>query len=541
LSEGPAHARSARHAILAAAPPDAAVSETTAPARTGAGRRAAPAWRPGPAAALLALILAVQAGLSLRLVWTNTAFQDEALYLWAGRLEIAHWLHGAPIPAFPTYFSGAPVLYPPLGALANSLDGLAGARILSLVMMLGATVLLWRTAGLLISRRAALFAAALWAVLGPTLHLGAFATFDPMSVCLMAAAAACAVRAGRTRDATGWTIATAAAMVLSDITTYSSIIFDPVILALAALTALDRHGRLIARSRVTSLLAYAVTALAVLAKLGGAWYVQGLVHTVLDRASSTTAASAVLGQSWAWTGAIVVLAGAGLAVGLAVERTGPRRLVLLVLLAAALLVPAEQARIHTMTSLDKHADVGAWFAAIAAGYAVDRLIALWRPAQLRAALAAACAAALYFPVTAGIAQSSALDDWPNAAAFVTWLRPLADGTRGRMLVETPSVAEYYLPAGTQWQRWSSTFNVTLPSGHDVEHSGRIGYPANAVTYRRFIATGYFSVIALNHGMASALDRALARYIAQNRDYSPVAVVPYGRAGYTIWVLRKGRK
>ena len=66
-------------------------------------------------------------------------------YLWAGHLEWAHWLHGTPLPPFPAYFSGAPVIYPPLGALADSVGGLAGARILSLVFMLGATALLWAT------------------------------------------------------------------------------------------------------------------------------------------------------------------------------------------------------------------------------------------------------------------------------------------------------------------------------------------------------------------------------------------------------------
>ena len=94
----------------------------------------------------LLAVLAVQAALSLRLVWSNTAFQDEGLYLRAGHLEWARWLHGTPIPDFPSYFSGAPVIYPPLGALADSVGGLAAARILSLCFMLGVTSLLWATA-----------------------------------------------------------------------------------------------------------------------------------------------------------------------------------------------------------------------------------------------------------------------------------------------------------------------------------------------------------------------------------------------------------
>src|SRR5580658_244619 len=125
----------------------------------------------------LLAVLAVQTALSLRLVRADTAFEDEATYLWAGHLEWAHLLHGTPLPPFPSYFSGSPVIYPPLGALADSLGGLTAARILSLVFMLGATVTLWSITDRLHGQRAAFFATALFAVLGPTLHLGAFATY----------------------------------------------------------------------------------------------------------------------------------------------------------------------------------------------------------------------------------------------------------------------------------------------------------------------------------------------------------------------------
>ena len=60
---------------------------------------------------VLLVILAVQAVLTLRM--NNTAFEDEALYLYSGHLEIAHWLHGTPLQGnYASYFSGAPVLYP---------------------------------------------------------------------------------------------------------------------------------------------------------------------------------------------------------------------------------------------------------------------------------------------------------------------------------------------------------------------------------------------------------------------------------------------
>ena len=113
-------------------------------------------------------ILAIQAGLSLRLVWSNTAYQDEALYLWAGHLEWAHWLHGGAVPDFASYFSGAPVIYPPLGAVASSIGGLATARILSLGCMLAATVLLYAVTGHLFGRRAAIASSVAFAAIGPT-------------------------------------------------------------------------------------------------------------------------------------------------------------------------------------------------------------------------------------------------------------------------------------------------------------------------------------------------------------------------------------
>jgi hypothetical protein len=121
----------------------------------------------------LALLIAVQAALTLRLIWTNTAFSDEALYLWAGRLELAHFLHGAPLPAFSTYFSCSPLIYPPLAAVAAAASGLAGARVLSMAMMLAATVMLHGITRRPFDRRSAFFAAGLFAGLAGAQFLGA--------------------------------------------------------------------------------------------------------------------------------------------------------------------------------------------------------------------------------------------------------------------------------------------------------------------------------------------------------------------------------
>src|ERR1039457_3993156 len=229
-------------------------------------------WQPPSAWPLLA-VLVVQAVLSLRLVRADTAFQDEALYLWAGHREIAHLLHGVPIPPFPAYFSGSPVIYPPLGALSDSVGGLAGARILSLVFMLGATVVLWAVTERLHGRRAAFFAAALFAIMGPTLHLGSFATYDAMSLFLVALAAWLVVRAGDRQDATVWMVAAGVTLVVANATSYASALFDPVVILLALVIALPKPGGKLAAARALTLLAITVL-LATLGLLtGGSRYI----------------------------------------------------------------------------------------------------------------------------------------------------------------------------------------------------------------------------------------------------------------------------
>ena len=82
------------------------------------------------------------------------------------------------------------MLYPPIGALAASIGGgaaggLIAARVVSLIFMLGATVLLYLTASRLIRPTAAAFAAALWVLTEPVLRL-AFATAEPLAVFFLA-------------------------------------------------------------------------------------------------------------------------------------------------------------------------------------------------------------------------------------------------------------------------------------------------------------------------------------------------------------------
>ena len=426
----------------------------------------------------LLAVLAVQAALSASMVRARTAFGDEALYLSAGHLEWSHWLHGTQIPAYQTWFSGAPVIYPPIGAIADSLGGLAAARLLSLVFMLGVTSFVWGTATrLLADKRAAFFAAALFAVLAPTLHLGSFATYDALALLLLAAATWCAAGVRSSQNAMRRMIAAGILLALANATKYATALYDPTVVCVAILSSWPDAGWKAALRRAAFLAGIAAAVLAVLLALGGPGYLTGISLTTTGRVHGTDAASLVFADAWSWT-AVVVVPAVAAAVVCAVRRRWPQALLLAVLALSALLAPADQARIQTTTSLDKHVDFGAWFAAIAAGYLLSRL------SRRRVVLAASLAALI--PVTSmGVAQAQAMIDWPDVTGLVKVVRPMtAHG--GHFLVETTDVLQYYLP-NTTWRQWSSTQND------------------NPQYYQQAIARHYFSVVVLSFGATLATD------------------------------------
>jgi hypothetical protein len=452
-------------------------------------------------------VLAVQAALSASMVRVRTAFGDEALYLSAGHLEWSHWLHGTQIPAYPTWFSGAPVIYPPVGAIADSLGGLAAARSLSLLFMLGVTCFVWGTAlRLLADERAAFFAAALFAVLAPTLHLGAYATYDAPALLLLAAATWCAAGASGGQPATGRVIAAGVLLALANATKYATTLYDPTVLAVTVLSSWPEAGRRVALLRAAFLAGTAAAVLGGLLALGGPGYLTGISQTTTARDHGTDTAALVLTDAWSWT-AVVLVPALVAAAWCAARRRWPQALLLAVLAASALLAPADQARLQTATSLNKHVDFGAWFAAIAAGYLLSAL------SRRRLLLAAALAALV--PVTVlGTVQARAMVNWPDVTGLVKVVRPLtAHG--GHFLVETTDVLQYYLP-NTTWQQWSSTAT------------------ADPQYYQQAIARHYFSVVILGFNQTPAADYAIAFDLSQASGYALTARVRSGTTVFYVW-------
>jgi 4-amino-4-deoxy-L-arabinose transferase-like glycosyltransferase len=469
--------------------------------------------RVGPIWPLLA-ILVLQAALSLRLIWTNSAFQDEALYLWSGHLEWLHWLNGTSIPNFSTYFSGAPVLYPPLGALADGMGGLAAARLLSLAFMLTATLLLWSTTGRLFGRRAALGAAATFSVLGVTQFLGAFATYDAMALCLLALAAWLTVRAR------GWgsellIISAALAISAANATKYATALWDPIIIAMAILSA-HNLSWMRAILRGARLIIYTAIAIGIALHFAGHDYVRGIFFTTINRqvAEATVSASTVLHDSFDWVGIIFILALLGL---IASWRASVReRTLVAVLILAVLLAPMEQARIHTTISLHKHVAFGAWFAAIAVGYGLARASEVHRWKGWRISFAVTILAAVI-----GINQADSMYDqgWPNTKQTAAQLAMAMPKMGCPCMLADYTVAEYYL--NVQNPAWQITGPYAFDYYSNTQHHEYQGLSA----YNYAIKEHYFTIVQLDPEASPSLYSTLSATLAHTPGYRKLASLP----------------
>jgi 4-amino-4-deoxy-L-arabinose transferase-like glycosyltransferase len=473
-------------------------------------------------------ILLVQALLCLRLVWSTTAFQDEGLYLWAGRLEWAHWLHGGSVPDFPAYFSGAPVFYPPLAALAGHAGGLAAARLLSLCCMLAATALLYAVAKRLLGRGPAIAGAATFATLGSVQFLGALATFDALTISLLALASWLALRAGSGgRRGELWLVACAVVMVLADAAKYAGLLWNPVVIALAVFATRGPWRQALRRG--IRLAAYVAALIAGLLALAGHSYLTGVLSTTLSRPASTVPALRVLGIGAEWIGAVVLLAIIG---AVAVTRLRDWRLTVLawVLVAAALLAPAEQARIHTSFSLFKHVGFGAWFACIMAGYGLAAMARYFASARETNSNSLSVLLVVLLAMFGVGLSGAAFGAWPNSSRMISDLAPVIQRTGCPCLVAESDVVHYYLERQTLHDDLTTVFVLSYRDG------GRelSGIPA----YRAAIRDHYFRLVEIDPSELPSVYLPVVQALSAAR-YRLVDSTPSNVPGepIEIWVRR----
>jgi hypothetical protein len=304
----------------------------------------------------------------------------------------------------------------------------------------------------------------------------------------------------------------------ADATKYATALFTPVVLVAVALAAWRRQrGGAWLTSLLTLLSSWLLAVSTAVAAAGGTYW-PGITTSTLTRAPADSPVTAVLHDAYVWTSLIVVLAALG--AWLSIRRKERGRFLPAVLAAAALLAPAEQARLHTTISLQKHVVFGAWFAAIAAGYAMARLSRVDPGHGWAVVMALPIAASTLF---SSMGQASFLHtDWPDATALVNVLRTASHSHPGNYLAEDDDVEAYYLRAEVPWQHWSGTYYFRYP-----------GALPGAPSYREAIGQHYFSLVILDSGDTPATDAQIITDMYQTGGY--YILTHAGR--FTIWAVR----
>lgn len=474
----------------------------------------------------LPLALMLQAVLSLSL--RNTAFQDEALYLYVGR-RIFDQLLGAPAPSGGqgVYFSGSPYIYPPLAGALDACCGLEAARLLSLFWILCATGAVYELAKGLYGRDSGLLAAALFAVQGSVLFTGHLATYDAMSVAWLALAAVLAQRAGR--RATPWmSLGAGIALTLAVLTKYAAVIFAPTVLCLLAWEAMRTHGWQRALPRVT-LAGGILLGGVVLAVALSPGVMIGFTYNTLARGIAIEMSRLLLFQhAAALSGGLLVLGTVGLLL------SGRARLPLsLVMLGSGLLAPTVHIYRMEYVSLHKHIAFGLVFVAPLAGFAVTKLGSFRDDVTGRRKLAV-LAIALVLALAPGILQAQQLyHDWPDSTAMVEALRKQVR-PGDRILAEEMDVPRYYLRDEAPGVQWSDLYKF--------EYADRAGNQLNGVrAFKSAITDGHFDLVVLRYGPNVDTARAIDDGLRSGGRYDLVAKVPnetrFGPGYYWVWRKR----
>lgn len=493
----------------------------------------------------LAVTVAAQAVLTARLIPTAIASHDEAGYIYAGHQLIHELWHGGGSPYYETYFSGAPVLYPVLAALIDHVGGLTAVRLASTLFMGAATVLAFVTTKRLFGYFAAIVSATLFAGLGLTQDLGAYATYDSLAIMLVAVAAYCAVRSA---DSSFWLIMLPVSLVAANAVKYATLLFDPIVIALAATQAGNWKE---AARRIAAVGVTAAPLLGVFAVLAGGAYIKGILFSTLSRkaggqtliGASSQPATVIMALTGRWIGAVLALGVVALIIATCAQRDRKRAAVVTVLVIAGMLVTFEALRLHSDESMRKHDDYGAWFTCITAGYAVDWVVWQARHKYLRLA---ASILALAGVIAIGAHYSAlALDtyeagrnsevSWPPSKLlpFFAVMKPYLTHSGGRYLVG--GVVEdqllYTDHITVPWYNYVNDVYIKYPvPGRGGDASGQVHgractvlapgcmYLEGAAGFQAAIRAHWFALVSMvgNHGVRQ--DREIAAAVAHTPGY-----------------------
>jgi 4-amino-4-deoxy-L-arabinose transferase-like glycosyltransferase len=473
---------------------------------------------------LLVAVLIIQAGLSLRL--SNTACNDEATYLNVGHAEIAHLLHSAVIPNFDASLSGAPFIYPVLAAAVDSVGGLELVRGLSLGFMLLTTALVFGSTRRIFGWAAAVLGSATFAVAAPVLFLGHLATYDAMTVFLLALAFWLGVLSTEARVIWGWMLALSAGLAagLGGATAYAGLLFIPTILVASFLSALRFHGVLRSLARVVVPFGLGVGGLLLWITVSAPRLLAGLQATTINRKPGSTPQWTIIGDAALYVGGMLLLALAGVLVLVRRRARVEQQLLGVILAVTGLLAPLEQLHFHTYVSLQKHVGYSLVFVAPMVGVALAGAMEIWRRRMLVPLIVI-----LLTLISLGANTSQSLfAAWPNTTNLLQLLRTKVQAGPSRYLVEEAAVPEYYFADITHRWQWVSTsyFQYRAPVGPML---------TGAAAFKAGIMHASFEVIALSNGPTKGLDVQLERTLESSHTYQLIAKLPYVTSfGPGIW-------
>lgn len=481
----------------------------------------------------LTVVLALQA-LVMEVTLRNTAFQDEALYLYAGRQIVRQWMGGpAPLEHYAVYFSGYPGVYPVIGGILDMIGGLELARSFSLCCMMGVTALVYSNTRKFFPYPAPILASACYAYLGEVLFLGRLATFDAFCLFLiaLAASAACQVRATR---AFWLALLIGPLVVLSVLAKYAAMIFIPSVLALLVLSSICFLGW----RRMLLRLILAVVSLVI--SLGVAYHYMdksafhAIVGSTTNRAAEIQLPRLELFMHVLQMGG-VVYAAALFGLVLVFLHYQRFRLIALVLFGSSWLMPAYHIYKQEAVSLDKHIAYGLFFAMPLAGCAIAWIASdaqrTFSHSTRRGNWLAGLSAVLIV-LTLGLHQSKTIyANWANTSDLRNVLLTQIRNGGGRYLIEDIEVTRYDMEDVAQPWQWNGLayfYYVTST------HQELLGDPALA----QAINDRYFALVELSFNYYPAEARFAAERMAASRNYDLVAVVQfqnsYGIGHFYIW-------
>lgn len=398
----------------------------------------------------LLLIMALQAVLTLRL--SNTAYRDEALYIWTGHRIFQYWFDGAQLYDNPSsYFSGSPFVYPPLAALIDIPFGLGGVRAFSLLCMGAATVAIWAMTTRMFGRRAAVLAAAAFVVCGLVQHLGNFATFDALALVLLAGGTALGLR-GLGTHRIWWAAVGGTLLAVAVTAKYASLMFVPAAFALLLLAPVGRP--VTGRSRLAALAASAGTFGVVLVTWAltiGRNDVTGFMLSTVSRTGpmivDPDSFAGVVGRALGFAGPWYLLMVVG-GIMLFVRRRN--RVLAAVLFGAAILPVLYQGYLGEAVSLDKHIAFGLVFGV--------PLIGVIAGLATRAGMTMLLGLVLVVLTIYGAATSSRIfSAWSNTKALTDVMAyKFAAAPYIRTLGEPFEPVRYAFVESTEYWQWATT-------------------------------------------------------------------------------------